>query len=92
MLVRIDRLIYRAKFAAAHESPVGTFRKYRNVQPESGMRTIADVRFQPDRDLPWPADHSLIQAGPGIKRLPVALRQIGTTGKILLNADPKSVV
>jgi hypothetical protein len=56
------------------------------------MRTIADVRFQPDRDLPWPADHSLIQAGPGIKRLPVALRQIGTTGKIPLNADPKSVV
>ena len=44
MLVRIDRLIYRAKFAAAHESAVGTFRTWHDVRLESVMRSETDVR------------------------------------------------
>ena len=38
MLVRIDRLIYRAKFAAAHESAVGTSRRFVAMQQYVGYR------------------------------------------------------
>jgi len=39
-----------------------------------------------------PANHSSYKPARGIERLPVVLRQIGTTGKLPVHADPKSVV
>jgi hypothetical protein len=39
-----------------------------------------------------PANHSSYKPARGIERLPVVLRQIGTTGKLPVHADPKSMV
>jgi len=43
VLVRIDRLIYRAKFAAAQESAVGTFQTCPAEPPMSVDRGGADL-------------------------------------------------
>jgi hypothetical protein len=48
-----------------------------------------------DRDVPavlWRYWHTVRPSGPGRQGLPVALRQIGTTGNIALHRDPKSIV
>ena len=45
LLASADEVIQiRVLFAAVHESVVGTFRTWRDVRPESVMRTKPDVR------------------------------------------------
>ena len=46
-------------------------------QTEASLGRKTIASYKPDR---------------GINRLPVVLRQIGTTGKLAVHADPKSVV
>ena len=67
MLVRIDRLIYGARFAAAHESAVGTNRTWCDVRSESAFGGKAEVWLK-GRQVRWDPERTSLFLATNILR------------------------